>query len=107
MRKIIFSLFGLLALLGCFLGCLALYGSYLDSQLRHNIHKVNVGMGEDEVIQILGKPTNRAISDIPGTYWYYRTDIVYSLIDDNPDNLGYLVFEMGSNGKVVKVFELK
>lgn len=100
-------MFGLLAFLGCFLGCLALYGSHLDSQLRLNIHKVNVGMSEDEVIQILGKPTNRAISDIPGTYWHYRTDIIYALIDDNPDSVGYLVLEMGSNGKVVKVFELK
>ena len=64
-------------------------------------------MSEGEVIQILGKPTDRAMSDIPGTYWCYRTDLVFQLIDDNPDSMGHLVLEMGSNGKVVKVFDLK
>jgi outer membrane protein assembly factor BamE (lipoprotein component of BamABCDE complex) len=100
MREAIFSVFGIFVFVG-------LYGSYLDSQRRRNIHKLKLGMSEDDVIQILGKPTNRAILDIPGTYWYYRTDLVYALIDDNPDSVGYLVLEMGSNGNVVKIFDLK
>lgn len=107
MKRLLFFLSCIFVLVGCFIGSLALYGAYLDSQLRQNIHKVNVGMSEDEVIQILGKPTDRVMSDIPGTYWCYRTDLVHRLIDDNPDTEGYLVLEMGSNGKVVKVFDLK
>ena len=107
MKKLLFLLLGILALIGCFISGLAVYGIYLDSQLRSNIHNVKVGMSEDEVIRILGKPSNQGISDIPGTYWHYRTDLVYQLIDDNPDSVGYLVLEMSSNGKVVKVFDLK
>ena len=63
-------------------------------------------MSESEVIQILGRPTSQDMSDIPGTYWSYRTDLVNALIDDNPD-MGYLVLEMSSDGRVVKVFDLK
>ena len=107
MKRLLFFLSCFVVLVGCFIGSLALFSSYRDSQLRQNIHRVKVGMSEDEVIQILGKPTARAISDIPGTYWHYRTDLVYQLIDDNPDSVGYLVLEMGSNGKVIKVFDLK
>ena len=107
MKKLLLPILGVLTLLGCFIGGLALYGSYRDSQLRSNIHKVQVGMSDDEVIHLLGKPSNRGISDIPGTYWYYRTDLVYKLIDDSPENVGYLALEMGANGRVVKVFDLK
>ena len=107
MKKLIFFTLGILVLIGCFVFSLGVYSSYCDSQRRSNIHQVNIGMSEDEVIQILGQPTDRALSDIPGTYWHYRTDFVYQLIDDNPNNVGYLVLEMGGNGKVVKVFDLK
>ena len=91
----------------CFLGSLLLDGSYSDARLRKNIAKIQPGMSEEQVIKILGKPTARAISDIPGTYWSYRTDPIYQLIDDNPDNMGYLALEMSSDGKVVRVFDLK
>ena len=106
MRKFIYFLLAFLALLGCSCGAIALYGCYLDSHLRHNIHKIEIGMSEDEVVKILGNPTSRAISDIPGTYWYYRTDLLYSLIDDNPYNVGYSVVKISRDGKVEKVYEL-
>jgi outer membrane protein assembly factor BamE (lipoprotein component of BamABCDE complex) len=107
MKRITFSLLAVMVFLGCILTSIAIYGSYRDSTLRHDILKVKVDMTENEVIAILGTPTNIAISDIPGTYWHYRTDYLYQIVDDNPDSVGYLVLEMGSNGKVVKVLDLR
>ena len=106
MRKVLISVCGILPFIAAFVVSLCLYGWYLDSRLKIDVHKVHPGMTEEEVIQVIGKPTSRGISDIPGTYWYYRTDVIHQLIDDNPDKTGYMVLEMGSDGRVEKVFDI-
>lgn len=107
MRKFLFAFTVFVLLVGGLYFGLTIYGSYLDRELRSNISRVHPGMDEHEVIRILGEPTHRKISDIPGTYWSYDTDVVGRLLSDNPDRMGHLVLEMGADGKVVKVFDLK
>lgn len=86
---------------------LRLYDFRRDRALRENILKVKVGMSEQEVIQILREPTDRMLSDIAVSYWTYDTDTLGRLIDDNPDRMGNLALEMGSDERVVKVFDLR
>ncbi|GEM_PF-3671079 len=107
MRKLIVSISVVFAVLFASTTGLILYGRFLDHRLRRDINQIRVGMAEAEVIRILGEPSDRMMSDIPGTYWTYETDVLGSLLDDNPNRVGYLVLQMGADGKVVKVFELK
>jgi len=107
MKKFLIPITIVVLLVGSVFCGLTLYGVYLERSLRTNISRVQVGMDEQEVIRILGAPTGIKISDIPGTYWSYDTDTLGRVLNNNPDRMGFLVLEMGRDGKVVKVFDLK
>ena len=107
MKRFWVTVIAVVVIFGSTLLSLSVYDLYRERTLRTNLSKIRIGMAEQEVIQILGEPTDCALSDIPGTYWCYDPSTFGRLIDDNPSRMGHLVLEMGANGKVVKVFDLK
>lgn len=64
-RKLVFTIVGLFIFLICFTTSVFLRSYYNEKRLRKDIHKITVGMTEREVIQILGKPNSKFISDVP------------------------------------------
>ena len=71
-----------------------------ERQLKENVKEIRVGMTESDVINILGSPTSRRMSDIPGIYWCYGTDS----FQDREEYCGKVEIEMsslGSGGRVV------
>lgn len=104
-RKLVFSVVGLFIFSFCFTVSVFLRSYYNEKRLRNDIHKIKVGMTEEEVIEILGEPYKKQMSDIPGRYWCYKTD---STIFDIPDyEASYLLLEMDSDRKVDKVIGFK
>lgn len=106
-RKIIFTAIGLITFLICFTASLLIHDYLYEQRLRSDIYKVKVGMTEQEVIEILGEPSHKLMSDIPGLYWAYDTSSIGQLLDDNPDRIGHILLEMGAGKRVVKVIYFK
>ncbi len=105
-RKLTLIVFGLLVFLSYFITSLFVRDYFYEQALRENINRIKIGMPEGKVITILGKPSNIAMSDISGTYWSYNTNSFYMY--DNPEYIGgYLLLEMSSDKKVVKVIGFK
>ena len=107
-HKIIFILIGFLCLLICFTTSIKLRDYFYEQNLRNNLHKIEVGMDEQKVLKILGKPTNVMSSDSPSRYWCYETDSTSQMLEDQPEiHCGKMLLEMSSSkdGKVVKVFD--
>lgn len=90
--KLVFTVVGLFIFLFCFTTSLLVRDYLYEQTLKSNIHKVKIGMTDKEVVEILGKASNKDGSDIsPGAYWFYDTSSVSQFLDDNPDRLGHLV----------------
>ncbi len=102
-KKLIISIAGFLIFLFCFFASVLVRDYFNEISLRTNIHRIKVGMSEKEVIQILGKPSDKVMSDVPGLYWTYQTNSFN--YHDNPDELDHILLEMGSDEKVVKVYD--
>ena len=103
-RKIIFTFIGLFVFLICFAASVSIRDFFYEQMLRKNIQKIEIGMTEKEVIGILGEPSNRQMSDIEGLYWEYSTDTFNRSLYKAGECPAYLLLQMDSNGKVVKVF---
>ena len=105
-HEIIFTVVGLIIFLICFTSSVKLRDHFYEQSLINNIQKIKVGMSEDEVIKILGKPSSREMSDIPGEYWCYDTDSIGRTFDVQSEvRCGHLLLEMSSprNSRVVKI----
>lgn len=107
MKRFLFVNLNLVILVGISLGAIKYYDAYREQVLRGNLQRVQVGMGEAEVIDIIGQPTDRMMSDIPGTYWCYDNDTLGRFFRINPARMGHLVLEMSADGRVVKVFNIE
>lgn len=101
-RKIILALTGFIIFLACFTASVKVRDYFYEQSLRTNIKLIKVGMSEAEVIGILGEPTDKQMSDIPGRYWCYETDTFARALDDTQNRLGRLLLQMSRDGKVVK-----
>jgi hypothetical protein len=113
-KKFIFAIVGLLIFVVCFISSIRIRDYFYEKNLRENIHKVKVGMTEKEVVEILGEPTLKQMSDGP-VYWCYETDTIGQILDDNPTRMGKMLVEMTywknsqklelGQGYVTKVFD--
>lgn len=105
LRKSLFIAAGLLIFVTCFASSVRVRDHFYAQHLKRNIEKVKVGMTDRQVIEILGEPDDRQMSDIPGTYWCYNTSTYDQFIYADSGTLcQQLLLEMGSGGVVVKVF---
>jgi outer membrane protein assembly factor BamE (lipoprotein component of BamABCDE complex) len=107
-RKIIFTIIGLFIFLVCFMASVKLRDYFYETQLRNNIQKIKIGMSEQEVIEILGKPSNRFSSDSPTNYWCYDTDSIAQTLEEQSEmRCGNILIEMSfyKDGKVIKVHD--
>lgn len=98
MLKFIRSLIvGLVIFFGTFSLAVVVSNSFYNQDLQEQAHNVSLGMTTSEVVNLLGKPSDIKMSDIPGSYWSY----------DKKQFLGrpipFLFFEVSRDGHVVKV----
>lgn len=108
LRKILFITAGLLIFAVCFTLSVRVRDYFYARHLEQNIEKVKVGMTGKQVVEILGEPSDRQMSDIPGTYWCYNTSTYDRFIYADSGTLcEQLLIEMGSNNIVVKTFEYR
>jgi hypothetical protein len=107
-RKIIFTIIGLSVFLSCFIASVLINDYFAEQRLRKNIHHVEVGMTEKEVIKILGKPSNVFMSDTSASCWCYDTDSIAQTLDPQPEiSCNHLLLQMNSDSRMVKVIGFK
>lgn len=96
-QKVIRVLISLVIFSVCF-SLSFLIGDYFYRQnLKHSLSQIKVGMSEKEVIQILGEPDEKKLSDFPGGYIGYKSSV-------NPlSPNSYYLIEMSSDKKVRKI----
>lgn len=92
---------GLSLLLAAFFGGIAVRDNWRERHLQANHARITVGMSEAEVIAILGEPTSKHMSDIPGLYWCYSSD-TWQEWELGDVHCGTMMLEMGSDGHVVR-----
>ena len=98
MKRLLTGVIGLMLLAATFTSGVLITDSISDYRLRKNIKQISAGMTEEEVVAILGEPTDKLMSDIdPGRYWLYQTD---SINLNNTD--GYLVLEMSGQNTLLR-----
>lgn len=97
--KVIQIIVGFVLFIGIFLGSVKIHDRYHEYWLKETIKGVRPGMTDFEVIRILGKPTSRHMSDIPGEYWCYGSDS----FNDSEDYCGKVMLEMGPGKHVVSI----
>jgi hypothetical protein len=102
--KLISIFAGLFIFLACFTTSIITRDYFYKRELSNEIHKIKVGMSEQEVIEILGEPNDKFRSDVPGLFWSYETDSISQLLNDNPDRIGRVLLQTNENGKVIKVY---
>jgi hypothetical protein len=85
---------GALLGLSIFIAAVNIRDYIYEAHIRANIGRITVGMPAKEVISILGKPTSRAISDIPGEYWCYGSDSW--MANETEEYCGSILIEMSS-----------
>ncbi len=85
-----------------FLSGVTIRDAYQERWLKKNVKLIHPGMTDQEVIAILGRPTSRHMSDIPGDYWCWGSDS----FSDNPDYCGKVTLQMGPTGIVEKVLPI-
>ena len=73
---------------------------YAQQRFRENVKKIEVGMSENEVTNLLGKPTSRKISDIEGGYLCFSGGFFHV----NPSTNCVLMLQMNRAGRVVTGF---
>ncbi len=100
-KKIVKIAIGLILLIVCFVGSIAVRDRWRENHLQANKGKITVGMSEAEVISILGEPTSKHMSDIPGLYWCYGSD-TWREWAYNDEYCGNTLLEMSSGGRVVR-----
>lgn len=96
-KKFVFALIGLFIFAVCFVASIRVRDYYYEKSLKENIHRVKVRMSEQEVIQILGKPTIEQMSDSSSYYWCYDTDSIHQLLADEAEReiyCGHMLLEM-------------
>jgi outer membrane protein assembly factor BamE (lipoprotein component of BamABCDE complex) len=81
MKRIFFITIGLIIFAVCFLTSVLIRDYVHEQQLRTNIKKVRIGMTEQEVINILGKPNNIWMSDGDGDRWCYDTNSIDATLE--------------------------
>src|SRR6185369_8891365 len=74
----------LILLIASFFGAVFVRDYLYEEWLKSNITRIHVGMTDQEVINILGKPTTMHMSDEPGEIWCYGSDS----FSDNPEYCG-------------------
>jgi hypothetical protein len=92
---------GLAFFFGAFEGSVLLRDRLYERQLQTNKSRIKAGMSEAEVIAILGQPTSKHMSDIPGLYWCYGSDTSDSW-DYEGVYCGTVGIEMSPGGRVVR-----
>ena len=92
---------GLCLLIAAFVGVIAVRDSWRESDLQANKARIKVGMSEAEVIAILGEPTSKHMSDIPGLYWCYSSD-TWQEWELGDVHCGTMMLEMSREGHVVR-----
>jgi len=103
MKRIFFITIGLFIFLLCFLTSVLIRDYVHEQQLRTNIHKVKIGMTEKEVIEILGKPSSRWMSDGDGDRWCYNTNSIAEMLEPQPDITCQHILLRGS-GTILQVY---
>ena len=86
--------FGTLALLGLLSGC----ATYLGAESKHNIQKLEAGMGEHQVLNLLGTPDQVLHPDSMTDRWVYEFK--------KTDKKGHNLFVEFVNGEFKKSGEL-
>ena len=107
-RKIFFVFAGLIIFVTCFISSVKLHDYAYKQKLRKNLSKIEIGMTDKQVVEILGRPTNIWSSDTPLQAWCYDTDSISQTLEEQPEiNCGNMLLEMSSSkdGKVVKIFD--
>ena len=83
------------------IGGIKAYDRYLEAWNLENISRIQPGMTDAEVIDILGKPTIRKMSDIPGEYWCFGSDTFAF----QESYRGSVMIEMSRDKRVVEVVD--
>ena len=91
---------GLGLVIAAFIAFIAIRDSWRESHLQANHARIKIGMSEAEVIAILGEPTSKHISDIPGLYWCYSSD-TWQQWEFGEVHCGSMMLEMSRDGHVV------
>jgi hypothetical protein len=73
---------------------------YAQRRFSENVKKIEIGMSENEVTDLLGKPTSRTISDIEGEYLCFSGGSFHF----NPSTKCVLMLQMNRQGRVVTGF---
>src|SRR5215467_15026334 len=97
-RSIRIVIGSLLLLLTFYVG-VSLRDELAAQALVENTKKLQLGMSEAEVIAILGKPTRRQISDVPGVYWFYDP----SSWPRDEEYMGSAMLYMGRDGRLLRI----
>jgi outer membrane protein assembly factor BamE (lipoprotein component of BamABCDE complex) len=86
MKRKFYVAAGLIIFAVCFLTSVLIRDYVHEQQLRGNIRKVKVGMTQQEVIEILGKPNNIWMSDGDGNRWCYNTNSINATLEPQPES---------------------
>jgi hypothetical protein len=98
-RKLFFVLACIFVFCICIISGISAGNFYYQHKVKSGLAKIKVGMTETQVIEILGKPDDRKLSDFPGGYICYRTQLI------NINSKTYYLIDMGLDGKVRKVLD--
>lgn len=99
MRILLSCSIGLVLFVTTFVGSVVVRDAYEEGWLKENVVRIQPGMPESELIEILGKPTSYHMSDEPGTYWCYGSNS-FNTSEEYCDKVMVL---MGSNNRVIEV----
>jgi hypothetical protein len=98
-RKLFFVLACIFVFCICVISGISTGNFYHQHKVKSELAKIKVGMTEAQVIEILGKPDDRKLSDFSGGYICYKTQLI------NMNFKSYYLIEMGLDGKVRKVLD--
>lgn len=70
-----------------------------ERYLKANVSRIQPGMSSAEVTAILGPPTSKHISDIPGVCWCFGSDS----FESHEEYCGKVSIEMSRDGHVVAI----
>lgn len=82
--------------MAAFLGSVEVRDQVYERSLKANVHRIQAGMSAANVVSILGEPTSKNISDIPGVYWCYGSS-TWDRWSYGEVYCGEIIFEMSDH----------